>query len=78
MKKKFKKDLQDKGKGLYLCPPKPKGMALIVKLKKTRQAGLFKTSKEEKKINEFFLKKACEFKKKLYFCSRLPGQSLRQ
>jgi hypothetical protein len=54
MKKKFKKDLQDKGKGLYLCPPKPRGMALIVKLKKTRQAGLFKTSKEGKKINEFF------------------------
>ena len=29
---------------------------------------------EAKKKKEIFFEKACEFKKKLYFCSRLPRQ----
>jgi len=33
--------------------------------------------KSKNKERNFF-KKACEIKKKLYFCSRLPGQPLRQ
>ena len=51
-------------------------MELIVELKK-RIALLLKSFAKGFKIKKKnIFKKACEFKKKLYFCSRLPGQPL--
>jgi hypothetical protein len=58
--------LEDKGKRFYLCPPKPKGMGMLVRL------WIFGRGLKKKK--KFFFEKACGNKKKLYFCTRFENE----
>jgi len=64
--KKFQKDLDYKGKRIYLCPPKPRGIGKDLRLE------ILKRQLGKKKI---FFEKACRFKKKLYFCTRFKKQT---